>query len=173
MRPDTALVSIMTINNEIGVRQPIEEIGILCLQSLLYSLPAEPTSAEIDYSVSYTCPQERCVARGRSSSTQTQLRCSRVLSTAVFHEVQAPLSLSLSLSSTGSGQGSSGCELHDSRPHVHQWPQAVRAKGCGGTVRAAETASEAGAHHEWRRPGEVRQGHLCRPREISCLPLSL
>ncbi|KAI0402560.1 cysteine desulfurase [Xylaria palmicola] len=30
MRPDTALVSIMTVNNEIGVIQPIEEIGKLC-----------------------------------------------------------------------------------------------------------------------------------------------
>lgn len=30
MRPDTALVSIMTVNNEIGVIQPVEEIGRLC-----------------------------------------------------------------------------------------------------------------------------------------------
>ena len=30
MRPDTALVSIMTVNNEIGVIQPMEEIGKLC-----------------------------------------------------------------------------------------------------------------------------------------------
>lgn len=30
IRPDTSLVSIMTINNEIGVRQPIEEIGQIC-----------------------------------------------------------------------------------------------------------------------------------------------
>jgi cysteine desulfurase len=27
MRPDTSLVSIMTVNNEIGVIQPIKEIG--------------------------------------------------------------------------------------------------------------------------------------------------
>ena len=30
IRPDTALVSIMTLNNEIGVVQPVEEIGKLC-----------------------------------------------------------------------------------------------------------------------------------------------
>ncbi|XP_051272503.1 cysteine desulfurase, mitochondrial [Dicentrarchus labrax] len=30
IRPDTSLLSVMTINNEIGVRQPIEEIGQIC-----------------------------------------------------------------------------------------------------------------------------------------------
>lgn len=30
IRPDTALVSIMSVNNEIGVIQPLEEIGRLC-----------------------------------------------------------------------------------------------------------------------------------------------
>ncbi|KAL5232842.1 hypothetical protein ACI65C_000252 [Semiaphis heraclei] len=30
IRPDTALVSIMAVNNEIGVKQPIKEIGALC-----------------------------------------------------------------------------------------------------------------------------------------------
>ncbi|XP_018006584.1 cysteine desulfurase, mitochondrial [Hyalella azteca] len=30
IRPDTALVSVMAVNNEIGVKQPIEEIGALC-----------------------------------------------------------------------------------------------------------------------------------------------
>lgn len=30
IRPDTSLVSVMTINNEIGVKQPIKEIGQLC-----------------------------------------------------------------------------------------------------------------------------------------------
>lgn len=27
IRPDTSILSVMTVNNEIGVRQPIEEIG--------------------------------------------------------------------------------------------------------------------------------------------------
>lgn len=27
IRPDTSVVSVMTINNEIGVKQPIKEIG--------------------------------------------------------------------------------------------------------------------------------------------------
>lgn len=30
IRPDTALVSVMTVNNEIGVMQPISEIGAVC-----------------------------------------------------------------------------------------------------------------------------------------------
>ncbi|RVD81663.1 uncharacterized protein DFL_009515 [Arthrobotrys flagrans] len=30
IRPDTAIVSVMTVNNEIGVIQPVEEIGRLC-----------------------------------------------------------------------------------------------------------------------------------------------
>ena len=30
MRDDTLLVSVMAVNNEIGTRQPIEEIGRLC-----------------------------------------------------------------------------------------------------------------------------------------------
>ena len=33
MRPDTALVSIMTVNNEIGVIQPMEEIGKMCREN--------------------------------------------------------------------------------------------------------------------------------------------
>ncbi|XP_014885634.1 cysteine desulfurase [Poecilia latipinna] len=30
IRPETSLVSVMTVNNEIGVKQPIEEIGHIC-----------------------------------------------------------------------------------------------------------------------------------------------
>ena len=29
IRPDTSLVSIITVNNEVGVQQPVEEIGEL------------------------------------------------------------------------------------------------------------------------------------------------
>ncbi|RYC59284.1 hypothetical protein CHU98_g6940 [Xylaria longipes] len=36
IRPDTALVSIMTVNNEIGVIQPIEEIGKLCRKNKVF-----------------------------------------------------------------------------------------------------------------------------------------
>lgn len=36
MRPDTALVSIMTVNNEIGVIQPMKEIGQLCRSKKVY-----------------------------------------------------------------------------------------------------------------------------------------
>jgi len=36
MRPETCLVSIMTVNNEIGVVQPVEEIGRLCRSKKVY-----------------------------------------------------------------------------------------------------------------------------------------
>jgi cysteine desulfurase len=36
MRPDTMMVSIMTVNNEIGVVQPMEEIGKLCRSKKIF-----------------------------------------------------------------------------------------------------------------------------------------
>lgn len=36
MRPDTAIVSVMAVNNEIGVRQPLDEIGQLCRQHKVF-----------------------------------------------------------------------------------------------------------------------------------------
>jgi len=36
IRPDTMLVSIMTVNNEIGVVQPMEEIGKLCRSKKIF-----------------------------------------------------------------------------------------------------------------------------------------
>lgn len=36
IRPETALVSIMTVNNEIGVVQPMEEIGRICRKNKVY-----------------------------------------------------------------------------------------------------------------------------------------
>ncbi|KAK2595135.1 cysteine desulfurase [Conoideocrella luteorostrata] len=36
MKPETALVSIMTVNNEIGVIQPMEQIGKLCRQKKVF-----------------------------------------------------------------------------------------------------------------------------------------
>lgn len=36
MRPDTAIVSIMAVNNEIGVIQPLEEIGKLCRSKKIF-----------------------------------------------------------------------------------------------------------------------------------------
>uniref|UniRef100_A0AAR2M4D8 cysteine desulfurase n=1 Tax=Pygocentrus nattereri TaxID=42514 RepID=A0AAR2M4D8_PYGNA len=36
IRPDTSLVSVMTVNNEIGVKQPIKEIGHICRSKNLF-----------------------------------------------------------------------------------------------------------------------------------------
>jgi cysteine desulfurase len=36
IRPDTALVSVMAVNNEIGVVQPLAEIGVLCRENKVF-----------------------------------------------------------------------------------------------------------------------------------------
>ena len=36
IQPDTGLISVMTVNNEIGVVQPIEEIGKLCRSKRIF-----------------------------------------------------------------------------------------------------------------------------------------
>uniref|UniRef100_A0ABM0MPE0 cysteine desulfurase n=1 Tax=Saccoglossus kowalevskii TaxID=10224 RepID=A0ABM0MPE0_SACKO len=36
IRPDTVLASIMTVNNEIGIMQPIEEIGAICREKKVF-----------------------------------------------------------------------------------------------------------------------------------------
>jgi len=36
LRADTSMVSVMMVNNEIGVRQPIEEIGAICRERKIY-----------------------------------------------------------------------------------------------------------------------------------------
>jgi cysteine desulfurase len=62
MRPETSLVSVMTVNNEIGVRQPVEEIGLfrtLSLATCVYT---------------WLGFQVRCVAPEKSSFTLMLLR---------------------------------------------------------------------------------------------------
>ncbi|KAG0274743.1 cysteine desulfurase [Linnemannia exigua] len=58
IRPDTALVSIMAVNNEIGVIQPLEEIGALCRSKKIFfhtdaaqaigKIPIDVTKMNID-----------------------------------------------------------------------------------------------------------------------------
>ena len=36
IRSDTSLVSIMTVNNEIGVNQPVHEIGAICRENKVH-----------------------------------------------------------------------------------------------------------------------------------------
>lgn len=58
MRPDTSLVSIMTVNNEIGVLQPVAEIGKLCRERKIFfhtdaaqavgKIPLDVNSMKID-----------------------------------------------------------------------------------------------------------------------------
>ncbi|XP_075256223.1 cysteine desulfurase-like [Convolutriloba macropyga] len=58
MTPETSLVSIMTVNNEIGVRQPVEDIGSLCREKGVFfhtdaaqavgKIPLDVNSMKID-----------------------------------------------------------------------------------------------------------------------------
>lgn len=58
IRPDTSLISVMFVNNEIGVRQPIEEIGKICRDKKIFlhtdaaqavgKIPVDVNAANID-----------------------------------------------------------------------------------------------------------------------------
>lgn len=54
IRPDTAIVSVMAVNNEIGVIQPIEEIGKLCRsKGVLFHTDAAQAVGKIPLDVDY------------------------------------------------------------------------------------------------------------------------
>jgi cysteine desulfurase len=54
IRPDTGIVSIMAVNNEIGVIQPIEEIGKLCRsKGVLFHTDAAQAIGKIPVNVEY------------------------------------------------------------------------------------------------------------------------
>jgi cysteine desulfurase len=42
IRPDTSLVSVMTVNNEIGVIQPMADIGRICRAKKVTPSPPPP-----------------------------------------------------------------------------------------------------------------------------------
>ena len=66
MRPDTSLVSIMTVNNEIGVKQPMKQIGKPFWN---------PSTMVIGGgSVWLDVPQESCVDQEKCSFTLMLLR---------------------------------------------------------------------------------------------------
>jgi cysteine desulfurase len=53
MRPDTILVSIMMVNNEIGVVQPIEQIGELCRsRGVVFHVDAAQATGKVDIDLS-------------------------------------------------------------------------------------------------------------------------
>lgn len=52
IRPDTILISVMAVNNEIGVIQPLEEIGALCREKgILFHCDATQAAGKIDLDV--------------------------------------------------------------------------------------------------------------------------
>lgn len=53
IRPDTILVSVMSVNNEIGVVQPIEEIGELCREKgIIFHVDSAQATGKIDIDLS-------------------------------------------------------------------------------------------------------------------------
>jgi len=52
MRPDTSLVSVMFVNNEIGVIQPIKEIGEMCrARKIFFHTDAAQAVGKLDIDV--------------------------------------------------------------------------------------------------------------------------
>ena len=53
IRPDTILISVMSVNNEIGVIQPIEEIGELCREKgIIFHVDSAQATGKIDIDLS-------------------------------------------------------------------------------------------------------------------------
>ncbi|MDR2637591.1 MAG: IscS subfamily cysteine desulfurase [Zoogloeaceae bacterium] len=53
LRPDTSLVSVMLVNNEIGVIQPIAEIGALCRErGIIFHVDAAQATGKVDIDLS-------------------------------------------------------------------------------------------------------------------------
>jgi cysteine desulfurase len=53
IRPDTILISVMSVNNEIGVVQPIEEIGELCREKgIIFHVDSAQATGKIDIDLS-------------------------------------------------------------------------------------------------------------------------
>jgi cysteine desulfurase len=53
IRPDTILISVMAVNNEIGVIQPIEEIGELCREKgIIFHVDSAQATGKIDIDLS-------------------------------------------------------------------------------------------------------------------------
>jgi cysteine desulfurase len=49
IRPDTVVVSVMFVNNEVGVIQPIAEIGELCREKgIIFHVDAAQATGKVD-----------------------------------------------------------------------------------------------------------------------------
>ena len=83
IREDTALVSIMAVNNEIGVLQPLAEIGALCRRKKVFfhtdaaqavgKVPLDVNALNID-ALSISGHKVRAALPGRHANSASRLR---------------------------------------------------------------------------------------------------
>ena len=149
IRPDTGLVSVMAVNNEIGTIQPLKAIGEICAKKgVKFHTDAAQVRTICD-ALQYFSILRYCVTFSLDIS-----RLSLTPKIFVFL-----VFLSSCSSPLGCRQDSHRCGRAGLRRAVSVVAQALRAQGRRRHVRAPPPASAPRAHHLRRRPGTPTLNH--------------
>ena len=94
IRPDTGLVSVMAINNEIGVYQPLEEIGEICRENKIF----------------FHTDAAQVLRNSRAGVAGIAVHINILNTDTNVHYIQRTV---------GCGEDTNGCQRHEDRHHVH------------------------------------------------------
>lgn len=76
LRPDTIVVSVMLVNNEIGVIQPIAEIGEICrARGIIFHVDAAQATGKVEIDLAALKVDVEAFARTRPTARKESVHC--------------------------------------------------------------------------------------------------
>ena len=165
IRPDTVVVSIMFVNNEIGVVQPIAEIGEICRErGVVFHVDAAQATGKSTSTCSSSGrpdvvfgPQDlwpqghRCALRAAQAASGSRRRCTVAATNVVCARARWPHQI------VGMGEAF--------RPPANRWPaENARVASCATGSATASTDMEAVYERRPREPRAAQPEHLVRLR---------